>query len=506
MEMLKNIDRITTHRKAGHDALNLAGGLAFQTSPQAALYKQVATSLWSGDGYYEKVGPWHDRFQANVAEVANVEAKFALQLAAFGRDFAGLSLRSSPVALYAEAALQDALKGTGLIREYAPKVLRRGDDPAKAVAYLRAFNGNIPHGVQRGIADVLATFDEYQLGKYKTTGDLRNMFRLARPKPENELEQVRYQSIVDGTIPIPYTWETQLSKAQGVEEKRAVWNELIASEKLGIFALMRNIRNMLQVGADIEEALEQITRERVTKSGILPFQWYKGYNAVQAFGGGHEIAKVFMDAIQWSLDGIEKLPGNTLVVADNSGSMDTHATRGMTNKEIANLMGAMAIAICEQGIGGTFGETWALAPTSPDQTLLENKWALDQTGQGTGHSTNAYKVIRSMTAEKVWIDRLVILTDEQLYDSKTAAFNKLIGSRIGMYGGRSVSGELDTYMQTVNPNVMVYMINLASNDNSSQFAPDQPVAVLAGWSDSIFRFMPAIEAGDDVLDHIRQGY
>jgi hypothetical protein len=44
---------IETRLEQGHDAVNVAGGLAFQSAADAALYRQVATSLWSGDGYYE---------------------------------------------------------------------------------------------------------------------------------------------------------------------------------------------------------------------------------------------------------------------------------------------------------------------------------------------------------------------------------------------------------------------------------------------------------------------
>lgn len=503
--MLQKLDRITTHRKAGHDALNLAGGMAFRTSPQAALYKQVATSLWAGDGYYERGDVWLSRFQQNVAQAVEAEPQFALQLAAYGRDKRGLSLRASPVALYAEAATQAALKGTGLIRKYAPRVMYRADDPLRAIEYLKANHGSIPHGVLRGIGDAMTKFDAYQLGKYKTTGRLHDILNLTHPNPHTDEHAALWGAVIEGILPIPYTWETELSKAHAVEEKRAVWNELIRSGKLGIFALMRNIRNIIQCGADIEEALEQITRERVAASGILPFQWYKGYKAVQ--NAAPEIAQVFMQAIDWSLAGIEPLPGVTLVAVDNSGSMDTEQTRGMTNKEIGNLMGAMALEISSEGaVAGTFGTEFALAATSPEADILHNTMALHDCGRLTGHSTNAWKVLRQMNVEGVWVDRLVILTDEQVYDSKTAAFNKLIGTRIGVYGGRSLAGELETYLQTVNPGIIVYVVDLHSNDNTSQFSPDHPVVMLAGWSDSIFRFMSAMEAGEDVLDRIRQAY
>ncbi|MGH2621973.1 MAG: hypothetical protein ACRDHG_15595, partial [Anaerolineales bacterium] len=134
---LRKMDRLTTAHRTGHDQVNTAGGLAFQSTPQAALYRQIATSLWSGDGYYEREAEGFARFVQNVAEAVSTEPEFAFKLAAYGRDRSGLSLRTSPVALYAEASTRPEAKGSGLIRRYAERVLLRADDPSEAIAYLR---------------------------------------------------------------------------------------------------------------------------------------------------------------------------------------------------------------------------------------------------------------------------------------------------------------------------------------------------------------------------------
>jgi len=496
---------IKTRVDQGHDAVNVAGGLAFQSAPDAALYRQVATSLWSGDGYYESREDWLARFQENIALSVASDPRFAFQLAAFARDKSGLSLRTSPVALYAEASSLPEAKGTGYIRGYAPKILRRADDPSEALAYLRRHGKVLPHGLVRGISDALRAFDDYQLGKYKETGQIRDMLRLARPKPATEEQRQMWGSALAGTLPVPFTWETELSKAHGDEEKQAAWNRLLQSGKLGIFALLRNIRNMIAVNADIELALEQFTRERTIGSGILPFQFYKGYLAVRSHS--REIAEQLLQPLEWCLEGVPKLPGRTLVVTDNSSSMeDTEGTRGLSNMEIGNLMGAMALAICEDAQAGTFGETFAVAGAHSGQSLLKNKAEIDYCGQSTGHSTEAWKIFHDLTAGRVMVDRVVILSDMQCYDGLTAGWNKAIGRHVGLYGGRSMAGELEAYRMAINPKVTVYSINLATQDNAAQFSPDQPVVELGGFSDSVFRFMSAMEAGQDMLAEIRKAY
>jgi hypothetical protein len=73
------------------------------------------------------------------------------------------------------------------------------------------------------------------------------------------------------------------------------------------------------------------------------------------------------------------------------------------------------------------------------------------------------------------------------------------------YAGHSLSTELEAYRQ-INPNVVVYSVNLATQDNSCQFAPEQPVVELAGWSESIFQFISAMEVGQSIIEHITTQY
>lgn len=479
----------------GPNMMNQAGGLAYQDTPAIALYKQVATSLWSGDGYYEKQQQWFERFQANVSQAISEDVQFPFKLAAYARDKSGLALRTSPIGLYAEASVNKASMNTGLARRYASKVILRADEPGEVLAYLKLHHNDVvPHGVVRGIADTLPNFNEYQLAKYKD--GLRNVIRLTRPKPKTDEQRTLWGRAVSNTLEVPYTWEVELSKAQGDDEKRAVWNQLLKSGKLGIFALVRNIRNIAKAGADIEEALSQVTEKRVIGSGILPFQWYKAYKAISE-SVGESIAEPMQQAIAWSLRDVPRMGGTTLIACDNSGSMSTvTATRGMTNAEIGNLMGAMALYVSEQGIASTFGQYFAIANTNPKHGLFYNKQLIDQCGKTTGHSTDAWRIFEYLIHSGVQVDRVIIFSDLQCYDS----------SHRWSGGGHSLSTELESYRQSVNPNVRVYSVNLASQDNSTQFAPEQNVTELAGWSESIFQYITAMEAGDLALSYIKSNF
>src|SRR5258706_16395904 len=140
---------------------------------------------------------------------------------------------------------------------------------------------------------------------------MRDVLRLARPKPKGDDERALWGRVVTRELGTPYTWEVELSQCPTDEAKRAKWNELIHSGQLGLFALVRNIRNIVKYGADVEEALSQITAERVQGSGILPFQWYKAYKAIVETSG-EALAEPLQAALESSLAGVPKLPGVTL--------------------------------------------------------------------------------------------------------------------------------------------------------------------------------------------------
>ena len=45
-------------------------------------------------------------------------------------------------------------------------------------------------------------------------------------------------------IPIPVTWDRELSK--GKESKKQIWEQLIQNNQVPYLALLRNLRNILQ--------------------------------------------------------------------------------------------------------------------------------------------------------------------------------------------------------------------------------------------------------------------
>ena len=82
-------------------------------------------------------------------------------------------------------------------------------------------------------------------------------------------------------LPIPLTWETELS-AKG--NKAEVWTDLIIFKKLPYMAMLRNIRNFLITGVPAkvhEQVCERIENyEAVTNSKLFPFRFFSAYDAI----------------------------------------------------------------------------------------------------------------------------------------------------------------------------------------------------------------------------------
>lgn len=90
---------------------------------------------------------------------------------------------------------------------------------------------------------------------------LRDALFLVHPKPRDEAQQAVFDHLVAGTLPVPYTWETELSAAGQVAypspaERQAArtrtWETLVASRRLGYMALLRNLRNLLEANVSAE--------------------------------------------------------------------------------------------------------------------------------------------------------------------------------------------------------------------------------------------------------------
>jgi len=527
--------------------VNHEGGLAFTMDPLSRLYTRLTASLMGEDKFTTDASTSDAELVADVAAAAEANPEGVLRLAAYARQV--MNMRSAPIATLVLAAAIPACKP--FVRKWTPEIVRRADEPAEVIAYWVKRHGAIgshgakggehafPNALSNGLADALRRFDEYQFAKYDRDGSvkLRDVLRIVRPKPESDQRAALYRYLVKGDIDATHlpklaakaellrketfdaeaallaarshaTWEVLVSK---FGSKPEVWNAL----DLPFMAGLRNLSNIMRTGAD--EALGKVMSmfrdpDQVRRSRLLPFRFFSAFRAL----GGHvsggrrggftweapatddrltnhprraEVLDAIQTALEASLANLPRLTGRSFVTADNSGSMDSLlSNKGtVTHRDVANLLAAMAHAMCDNAIVSSFACRHQVLDVSRKDALLTNMTRIAQTD--VGGSTNAWLTVRHLRETKTRVDRIILLSDMQCYDS------------VGR--GDSLAEEVRKYRSSVNPDVFVYSVDLAGHGTSQFPADDRRVALLAGWSDRLLEFIPLFEAdGSQAVDRI----
>lgn len=508
--------------------VNHEGGLAFKM-PATMRLATILFATFGENTFYTSAKQVSEGAIAAIRAVAAENPEHVLQLAAYARRVA--DMRSQAQLVLAVAADIPACKP--FVRRYTPQIVRRADELTESMAAWITLHGSIgdqgelggthafPNCLKKGLADASHNFGEYAYVKYNAQGrkvTFRDVLRIVHAKPKDAKEEALFQYLISGKIDealLPkIAARAKLLKKETLDDEavalaaqcQATWQVL--SSKFGRSAAMwdatapylpfmagiRNLGNIMEVGADkaLTHVIEMLrNREAVLSSKQLPFRFYSAHKAVlerSADNDGRrgEVLDALQGALDFSVDSFPKLPGRTLVVTDNSGSMDTPLSKKsiVTRQMVGNLMGAMAHRLCSpDSIVAVFGETFKVVPISGRDSILTNMEKLNRTD--VGHETNAYLALQWLRATKTKVDRIMLFSDLQCY------------------GDGSVAEELRCYRAEVNPDARMVSIDLASHGTMQVPASDPLSLLVAGWSNDALKQIVLHETGG--LDSFLQG-
>jgi len=198
-------------------------------------------------------------------------------------------------------------------------ILRTPRDAMDLVAlYFTSGNRSLPYAYKQVIKECFEQkWTGYQLAKYATLKNvsvrLRDVMALSHPKPQNEVQANDFSAIRLDTIRAPDTWESALS-VPGVN-KCQVWERLLSENRLAALALVRNLRNMEAAGVDPKLIRGALATTKATD--IWPWQAIAA--AKEAPGFAYDLSEIMVR----SASGSPRIPGNTFVLVDVSGAMNT---------------------------------------------------------------------------------------------------------------------------------------------------------------------------------------
>lgn len=421
-------------------------------SPIQQLRRSVmACFLWE-DQFYEDGQSIADRIIAVASKCDPIDvAALAIEARTKG------NLRHVPLLLL--TVLAKTSSGTGLLSAMMPNVIRRADELAEFLTVYAAHNKipvkslhKLSTQVKKGLARSFENFTEYSFAKYNRDADirLRDVMFLCHPKPLNEERKALYKAIAENTLKMPDTWEVALS---GGADKKEAFTRLLTENKLGAFALLRNLRNMEEAGVEkklIESRLlgtDSVERAHGFNK-ILPFRYVAAARNCVSF------EPMIDEALLMSIEASEPLKGTTVVLVDVSGSMDDRMSGKSELKRIDAAAALASIIKSDELLVYTFSEDIKQVPARRGMAGIDA--VIRSQPHGGTDLGGALKVLN----EKVRYDRIIVITDEQ---SAT------------MVPGPKGKG---------------YLINVASNKNGVGYGP---WIHIDGFSERVINFIQEFE-------------
>ena len=461
---------------------NISGHEAYKMNDKDKLVTQVLTSLFNEEKYY---GDNSKDILDTARRVISQEPRFVANLCIYARK--EMHLRTISHVLLGELAKSN--EGKLYVRKVINKIAERADDMTEILAYyMKAHGKPIPNSIKKGIADVLLCFDEYQLAKYNRKSELRlkDLLCLVHPKAKTKEQNAMFKRLLEDKLETPVTWETQLSSKGNTKE---VWEELIENKKLGYMAMMRNLRSIVKTNiSNIDKVYDFLSDEqKVLRNKQLPFRYFAAYKALRAENlGTSKIYDTLETAIKHSTKNISKLSGKTFISADVSGSMNSPiSTRSDTTcAEIAVLIMALANYICEETITTTFDTKLYMNSLSTQNGIIANANSININGGGTDISLP----IRHLLSNKIFVDRIIILSDNEINHGYGAVCQKYV----------------EEYRHSVNPKVWVHAIDMMGY-GTQQFEGSN-VNIIAGWSEKVLDFIYQAEQGIETLANKIESY
>jgi 60 kDa SS-A/Ro ribonucleoprotein len=452
---------------------NLAGGQAFGESQKLEFVSILLTSFLE-DKFYRSGDATVKRLRALVSQIADKE--FVAKAALYARNEAGMRSVSHLVA----ADLARQVKGAEWTKRFFDRVARRPDDVLEVLACYMALHGKpVPNSLKKGLGAALTRFDAYQLAKYRRgSAELKlvDAVNLVHPPHSEALG-----ALVDGTLAPAETWETKLTQAgqgadllevQKKQQKAAAWTDLIRSRKIGYFALLRNLRNILEQAPEVaDEALEMLADKRlIKKSLVLPFRFRTAIDAIEQsqLKGRQAVIRTLSKAVDTALANVPQFNGRTLVAMDCSGSMIGRPMK------IGSLFASVLYKANDADLMLFSGDARYVTFDKNDATLtLAGR--IEDKAEWSG--TNFRAVFQRAQGA---YDRVVILSDMQAW-----------------MGRGTPQKEFEKFVKRSGKRPRVYSFDLAGYA-TLQF-PERDVFCLAGFSDKTMETMKFLEEDKKAL-------
>ena len=182
-----------------------------------------------------------------------------------------------------------------------------------------------------------------------------------------------------------------------------------------------------------------------------------------------------------------------LLASDTSGSMYAPVSENSSVMcyHIGLFLSMLMRHCCKNVVAGMFGDVWK-AIDMPSHNILQSTVDMISRAGEAGYSTNGYKVIEWLIKKHRVMDKVMLFTDCQLWNSE------------GHSNDAHLAEYWDRYKREVAPHARLYIFDLAGYGQSPISMVRDDVFCIAGWSDKVFDILAAVERGKSAIDEIRR--
>ena len=437
---------------------------------------------------------WQETIEHVIDDCLNIDVEKTLHIASMLRNED--LIRSTPQVILVRAAMHEKCKGTGLIGKYINKICIRGDEPAAGLSYLISKYGKktpIPNSLKKGWKRVLESFDDYVISKYKMENNFvktRDVVNLVHAYSNS------IHKLMNGKAKQEKTWNSIVSNANKEEKtKKEIWMD--ALKGMPHMALLRNLRNLIENSVDENLFLDKLYKG-VEGGKQLPFRYYSAYKKVNQIASPN-VLNILEKCLDKSFIHAPHFAGKTMVLSDNSGSAWgtlTSELGTMHVAEIGNLMGVMTGKMSDEAQIGIFGDRLEILDIKKDEKVFPFLDKLTTIGHGIGGGTEngIWLFFDKAIKEKLHYDNIFIYSDMQCGHGGLYGINGKHNYKDFIWKPKESSWGNDYidvpklinhYRQTVNPNVMVYLIQTAGYKDTLVPEYYDKTFILGGWSANI---------------------
>ena len=510
-------------KKSPVKIVNHQGGNGFKLSPKLELISLLATGI-SGNKYYETLDDRSNRLLDLIGKVATTrkDIEFVAKALIYTRSVIG----QRSVTHLGAVGLVPHLSGMELGKRFFSKrnrkaetggIVHRLDDMLEIAAAYFHFNPGkpLPGAIKKGFRNALEHADTYELAKYQGKGktiSLVDIVNLVHPRPDDDMINV-FEKLMSGKLTQFNTVEDknttsgqevaakvksgEITKAEAEvqvkQAKKENFAELISTRKIGYFALIRNLRNILKAGINDEtskDIVDLLTDKKLIKQSLIfPHQIDIAVEIMVAEGVKvpFNILKAVNTAYELAIPNLAELfpDGRTAVVVDTSGSMygswSGGCKIGRTAIKAQPIVKAALIgATFAKGIGADLFQ-FATSTASVKfnrldtvNTIKEN--ILDNQG-AVGHGTNFGSIFTKLA--NTHYDRIFIVSDLQ--------------------GGDSITGK-SAYQNYKNKHGMPYIYTIdIQGYGSTMFKQEKRLCQLYGYGADIYEMAKKVELDPQAL-------